>query len=104
MHFFKMTIQQMRNRLFTTIFLLTGLITFGQINMADSTAQVITYWEKGEKQNYSVTTEKIRITGSDTTSREMMTYDVEITVLNSSDKSYMIEWYYMILPINRTDS
>jgi hypothetical protein len=77
----------MKNRILTTFFLLSGLTTFGQINMADSTAQVITYWEKGEKQNYSVTTENIKIKGSDTTSKEMTTYNVEITVLNTSEKS-----------------
>ena len=86
---------------FLTILLLaTGMTTFGQINMADSTAQVITYWEKGEKQNYSVTSEKIKIKGADTTSKEMTTYDVEITVLNISEKSYTIEWLYKNIKSN----
>lgn len=90
----------MKNRILTTIFLLTGLTTFGQINMADSTAQVITYWDKGEKQNYSVTAEKIKIKDADTTSREMTTYSVEITVLNTSEKSYTIEWLYKDIKTN----
>jgi hypothetical protein len=90
----------MKNRILTTFFLLSGLTTFGQINMADSTAQVITYWEKGEKQNYSVTTENIKIKGSDTTSKEMTTYNVEITVLNTSEKSYTIEWLYKDIKTN----
>jgi len=86
---------------FLTILLLaTGMTTFGQINIADSTAQVITYWEKGEKQNYSVTSEKIKIKGADTTSKEMTTYDVEITVLNISEKSYTIEWLYKNIKSN----
>ena len=86
---------------FLTILLLaTGMTTFGQINMADSTVQVITYWEKGEKQNYSMTAEKIKIKGSDTTIREMTTYDVEITVLNISEKSYTIEWLYKNIKSN----
>lgn len=86
---------------FLTILLLAiGMTTFGQINMADSTAQVITYWEKGEKQNYSMTAEKIKIKGSDTTIREMTTYDVEITVLNINEKSYTIEWLYKNIKSN----
>lgn len=84
----------MKIRILTILLLITGMATFGQINMADSTVQVITYWEQGEKQNYSVVTESIKIKDSDTTSREITTYDVEITVLQADDKSYTVEWYY----------
>jgi hypothetical protein len=86
---------------FLTILLLAiEITTFGQINMADSTAQVISYWEKGEKQNYSMTAEKIKIKGSDTTIREMTTYNVEITVLNNYEKTYTIEWLYKDIKSN----
>lgn len=84
----------MKIRILTILLLITGMATFGQINMADSTVQVITYWEQGEKQNYSVVTGSIKIKDSDTTSREITTYDVEITVLQADDKSYTVEWYY----------
>ncbi len=90
----------MKIRLLTTIFLLKGLTIFGQINMVDSTAQVITYWEKGDKQNYSLTAKNIRIKGNDTTSNEVTTYDVEIIVLNANDKSYIIEWLYKNIATN----
>lgn len=72
---------------------MAGLPTFGQI-MSDSTAQVIAYWDKGEKQNYSVTHEKIKIKDSDTISKVITTYEVEITVLDSTAHSYTIEWLY----------
>ncbi len=90
----------MKNKILTTFLLLSGLTTFGQINMKDSTAQVITYWEKGDKQNYSVTAEKIKIRGADTTAREITTYNVQITVLNKSEKSYIIEWLYKDIKTN----
>lgn len=90
----------MKNSILTTFFLLSALTTFGQINMTDSTAQVITYWEKGEKQNYTVKSEKIQINGADTTSREITTYNVEITVLNTSEKSYTVEWFYKDIKTN----
>lgn len=93
----------MTKKLLTVLFLATGATTFGQINMADSTAQVITYWEKGEKQNYTVITEKIKLKGTDTTSRELTTYDVEITVLNQTDKSYTVQWLYKNIKTNSTN-
>jgi hypothetical protein len=94
------TKQQMIKELLTTFFFTTGLATFGQINMTDSTAQVITYWDKGEKQNYTVTAEKNKLKGTDTTSKEKTTYDVEITVLNKADKSYTIQWLYKNIKTN----
>lgn len=100
MQHFKKPQRHMKIRILTTIFLLTGLTTFGQINMVDSTAQVITYWEKGDKQNYSLIAEKIKIKKNDTTSIEVTTYDVEISVLNANDKSYTIEWFYKNIATN----
>lgn len=76
------------------ILLFIGTISNGQINLADSTVQVISYWDKAEKQNYSVTLEKTKIKGEDTTSTELTTYEVEVTVLDSSQKSYTIQWLY----------
>lgn len=73
---------------------------WSQINMKDSSAQAITYWSKGDKQNYSISTEKIKIKGADTTSRETTTYDVEVTVLKQSDKSYTVEWTYKNISSN----
>lgn len=84
----------MNKALFTLIMLASTQTNFGQINMADSSAQVISYWEKGEKQNYRVSTEKVKVQGQDTISRLFMSYDVEVTVLNQTDKSYTMEWLY----------
>jgi hypothetical protein len=93
----------MKKGLFTIIALLSGLAVFGQIDMNDSTVQVVTYWDKGEKQNYTVSAEKIKIKGSDTTSREIMSYDVEVTVLDSTDKSYTIQWHYKNIETSNTN-
>lgn len=65
-----------------------------QINLSDSSVQVINYWDKKEKQTYHITTHKYKIKDADTTSRETMQYDVEVTVKDSTAKSYTIEWFY----------
>jgi hypothetical protein len=65
-----------------------------QINMADSTVQAIGYWDKKEKQSYAITTDKYKLKGADTTSKEHIRYDVDITILDSTSKSYKIEWFY----------
>jgi hypothetical protein len=50
----------MKNQLLTVFLFLSWISTYGQINLADSTVQVITYWDKGEKQYYSISAEKIK--------------------------------------------
>lgn len=67
---------------------------FGQINMNDSTVQVVAYWDNKEKQTYAISDEKYKVNGKDTTGRELITYEVDVTVKDSTAKSYTIEWYY----------
>ncbi len=67
---------------------------FAQINPADSTHQVIGYWDKNEKQSYLITLQNYRVKGSDTTSRTMITYEVDVTIKDSTEQSYTIEWVY----------
>lgn len=70
------------------------LTALGQIDMTDSTVQVITYWDEGEKRNYTVTLEKIILKEADTLLKELTKYDVEVAVLKADDTSYTIQWDY----------
>jgi len=79
--------------IFGTILLLTSTL-FGQISVKDSTVQVIGYWEKQETQSYDVSYEKFKIKNKDTISREIMKYEVDIKIIDSTENSYTIEWFY----------
>ncbi|TPE46413.1 hypothetical protein [Pontibacter mangrovi] len=72
----------------------TSSLSFAQINLEDSTVQVIGYWDKNETQTYAITNEKYRVSGSDTTKREFVTYEVDVTIKDSTANSYTIEWLY----------
>lgn len=65
-----------------------------QINMNDSTVQVIGYWDKNETQSYIVTHESYRLKGTDTTTRDFTKYGVDITITDSTADSYTIDWFY----------
>jgi hypothetical protein len=80
--------------LLLTFLLLLSSIAYGQINMADSTAQVVGYWDKNETQTYIVTQEKYLVKDSDTTSRVLFKYMVDITIVDSTANSYTIDWHY----------
>lgn len=66
----------------------------GQMNFQDSSVQVISYWNMGEKYEYSVNYQKLKYTEKDTSSNETMTYDVEVSVIDSTDNSYTVRWFY----------
>lgn len=72
---------------------LTSFVS-AQINIKDSSVQTVGYWDKKEKQVYSITTDKFKVRANDTISRARLTYDVEITVIDSTATSYTLEWAY----------
>lgn len=76
------------------ILLIFSIQLFGQISVKDSTVQVIGYWSKLEKQSYDVSFEKLKIKDKDTISRELMKYEVDIKVIDSTENSYISEWHY----------
>jgi hypothetical protein len=84
----------MKKLISTTLFFGFAFSIFGQINIADSTMQVIGYWSKGEKQTYHISQEKYKVNGTDTTARQMIQYAVDVTVKDSTDKTYLLEWHY----------
>lgn len=84
----------MKKTLFLGLAILLSVNAFGQINMIDSTAQVIGYWDMNEKQTYSITEEKIQIEESDTISRDFYRYMVDVTIVDSTADSYLIDWHY----------
>lgn len=83
-----------------TIIILFSSTLFGQISVQDSTVQVIGYWSKQETQSYDVSYEKSQIKSKDTISKELIKYEVDIKVLDSTENSYTIEWHYKNYSIN----
>lgn len=74
--------------------MLFNATAFAQINLKDSSVQAIGYWDKNEKQSYTITTDKFKIREGDTISKSQLTYDVDITIVDSTANSYVIEWKY----------
>jgi len=75
----------------------SALVVFSasaQINPPDSSVQVIGYWSKQDKQTYRISDSKFKVQGEDTTSVETIRYEVDITVLDSTENSYIVEWHY----------
>jgi hypothetical protein len=86
--------------LLSVILLIMFSPVFGQINMKDSTVQVIGFWDKNEKQTYKLSQCKYKIVNNDTISRDTASSEVYITVIDSTTNSYTIEWLYKNIKTN----
>ncbi len=64
------------------------------MNFQDSTAKVISYWDLDEKYEYSVIYQNLEFSEKDTTSNETVTYDVEVSVIDSAENNYIVRWSY----------
>lgn len=73
-------------------FFLWSVNATAQINVEDSSAQAVTYWNKGEVQTYIITNERMRFKGTDTSELESGTYEVTLKVLDSTENSYTLQW------------
>ena len=93
----------MKKALFILSFLLFAATISAQINPADSTVQVVTYWDKKEAHTYNMTYEKIKVKGTDSIVNQKVSYTVDIKVVDSTAKSYTIEWKYRDYVLNGAD-
>lgn len=64
---------------------------FSQINLKDSTVQVVAYWEKGEKYNYSFESSKYSVNGTDTTWNSREKDIINIEVIDSTAQGYLLK-------------
>lgn len=67
---------------------------FGQINPADSTVQVIAYWNKAERHTYDLTYQKLKVVGKDTIITQNIRYKADVEVVDSTANSYTVQWKY----------
>lgn len=72
--------------------ILLSLKLSAQIDMRDSTAQVISYWMLGEVENYQVTETELVQTKVDTVSFISNSYDLEVKVTDSTSVGYILDW------------
>lgn len=84
----------MRNSLLVFVFFMSTFVLSAQINKENSTVQTIAYWNLGEKHEYSIMREQVKLKENDTISKKISTYDVDIIVVDSTATSYIVEWYY----------
>ncbi len=82
----------------------SALSSFAQINMEDSTVQAIGYWDRNETYSYIITNTKYKVTKSDTSAREKTTYEVDVTIKDSTATSYTVEWLYKNVQVNSNNA
>ncbi|MBR4882714.1 MAG: hypothetical protein IKU18_02425, partial [Bacteroidales bacterium] len=72
--------------------LMTAFQAFAQINLKDSTAQVVAYWSKGERYCYNYAAQTIDIKGTDTTEVSYSESKFELEVIDSTANGYLVNY------------
>ena len=93
----------MKKLLLLTLFLFTYICSYSQINLEDSTVQVISYWDKNEVQNYKIINKKTKYNNDVIISSDSTINYVEVTVLDSTKNSYTIQWLYRDYKVNNDE-
>lgn len=82
----------MKVLVFTCFVILICYSSQAQINPEDSTVNVVSYWDKGDKLKYKVTFETVKLKGKDTTAHERSVSYYDVTVIKETKKSYTLQW------------
>ncbi len=85
-------IKFMKTIIFITLFITLYGSVHSQINPEDSTVNIISFWEKGDKLQYKVTFETVKLTGKDTTAHERSVSYYDVMVTKETKKSYTLKW------------
>lgn len=67
---------------------------YGQNSVTDSTATIVSHWKKGEEINLALLKQRSKFKGSQLLSDEGSTYEATITILDSTQEGYTLEWIY----------
>lgn len=65
-----------------------------QINLTDSTVKAIAYWQKSDKQTYSVLNESYKLNNEDTIDHQLIRYKIDVDVVDSLADAYILDWHY----------
>ncbi len=81
-------------QLYSLFFFLFVFCSSPVLAQQDSTVSFVAYWHKGETQQYKIIKKKLEHRNGKETKNEVSSYLTSFTVLDSTAKSYLIEWKY----------
>lgn len=94
----------MKIKFILLLLILFSIAAKAQINIADSTAQVITYWGLNESYTYEILQSKEKNGEGENSEKDPIRSIVQISVLDSTATSYVIEWRFLKHEIPNIDS
>lgn len=94
----------MKRLAFLLVYFSFCLLGSAQINLQDSTVQVVAYWDLGEKHKYSYQSQEYEVQGQDTIWGDFHSSDFTLEVLDSTANSYVVECRVLEYENHCTDS
>lgn len=81
----------MKHFLLYTLLLISSF-SKAQYNKGENLVNVIPYWNKGAVYEYEVTETEYDFKRYDTINRKTTSYDLKLTIIDSTENSYTVEW------------
>lgn len=85
----------MKTKLILLLMISISVGTNAQINKADSTVQAITYWNLNESYTYEFIQGKNKSEGGESSMDNSLRSILQVTVIDSTETSYTIEWRFL---------
>ncbi len=80
--------------------LFSATLTWGQNKVTDTTATVVSYWQKGDKARLSFTQTKEKYKNGQLNSNNSSASIIDISIVDATEKSYTINWKYSNIKVN----
>lgn len=84
--------------------LLVSKLDFGQNVITDTTATVVSYWEKGDSANFTLIQTKEKYDNEKILSKGSSISKIEFSVTDVTPKSYIINWKYSEIKVNGNET
>lgn len=84
----------MKIKLLVLFFFCAISFSNAQINLADSTVQVVSYWGLNESYNYEIAQKSYTYTDGNLTKADSTKMRVNVSVIDSTENSYTIKWKF----------
>lgn len=89
--------------LFSVLIILNTAFAFSQNMITDTTAEVVTYWKKGDIRNLEKTTTREKYVNDILVFKTTSVADIEVKVLEETDTIYVVEWLFKETRVNESE-
>ncbi len=83
--------------------LLNNILAHSQNMITDTTAEVVTYWKKGDVKKMEKTTSREKYVNDALVFKTVSVADIDVKVLDETDTNYIVAWHFKETRVNESE-